>query len=186
MRGLVRNHVGTLTAVLTAVSLALVFAAALRIAPARALPRAPGAVLAAIPHVNAILSLAAIATIATGVRAIRLGAVERHRRRMLATVAIFGTFLVLYLYRVALEGPTAFGGPAVVQTYLYYPLLGVHVGLAILTVPLVYYVLLLAYAHPVADIPETNHPRVGRVAAALWLVSFVLGIAVYAMLYWLY
>jgi putative membrane protein len=186
VRAFVREHVGALTALLATVSLALVFAAALRVGPARALPEAPGWVLAAIPHVNAVVSLAAIATIATGVRAIRRGDVATHRRRMLATVALFGTFLALYLYRVALLGPTPFAGPSVVETYVYYPLLGVHVGLAILTVPLVYYVLLVAYGHEVAAIPATNHPRVGRVAAALWLVSFALGVAVYAMLYWVF
>jgi putative membrane protein len=32
----------------------------------------------------------------------------------------------------------------------------------------------------------TVHARVGRVAASLWLVSFVLGNAVYALLYVIY
>jgi len=34
--------------------------------------------------------------------------------------------------------------------------------------------------------PATNHPRVGRVAAVLWLVSFALGIVVYLPLYVVY
>jgi putative membrane protein len=186
MRGFVRSNTGVLTALLASASLALVFAAALRVEPARALPRAPGWLLAAIPHVNALVSLAAIGTILAGVRAIQRGNVDAHRRRMLATVVLFGTFLVLYLYRVALRGPTPFDGPPVLTTYVYYPLLGIHVSLAILTVPLVYYVLLLAYGHPIGNLPSTNHGRVGRIAAALWLVSFALGIVVYALLYWLF
>lgn len=184
MRTFVRDNVGPLTAVLAAVSLALVFAAALRVEPAQSLPRAPGWILSAIPHVNAGLSLSAIVAIVGGIRAIRHGDVDAHRRRMLATVALFGTFLVLYLYRVALEGPSAFEG-TLVPPIAYYALLAIHVSLAIVTVPLVYYVLLLAYAHPIVALSETNHPRVGRVAAALWLVSFALGVVVYAMLYWL-
>lgn len=186
MRAFVRSNVGPLTVVLAAVSLALVFAAALRIEPAQELPRAPAWVLATVPHVNAVVSGVAIVTILTGVRAIRRGHVAAHRRRMLATVGLFATFLVLYLYRVALLGPASFDGPAAFATYVYYPLLGIHVALAIVTVPLVYYVLLLAYGHTVAALRDTTHARVGRIAALLWLISFALGITVYALLYWLF
>ena len=58
-----------------------------------------------------------------------------------------------------------------------------HIGLAIVCVPLLYYVFLLALTHPVGDLPNTLHRRVGRVAASLWLVSFTLGTVVYLMLY---
>jgi putative membrane protein len=184
MQRTVREHVPALTALLSVVSLALVFAAAGRAVPAGAIPRAPGALLEAIPHVNAVVSLAAIGTILGGVRAIRRGNVVAHRRLMLSSFALFGTFLALYLYKVALVGPRGFAGPAWVEQFVYYPLLGVHMLLAIVCIPLVYYVLLLAYSHPVHELAATNHPRVGRVAATLWLVSFALGEAVYVLLYW--
>jgi putative membrane protein len=182
----VRRHVPALTGLLSAVALALVFAAALRVIPEWVLPRAPETVVHAIPHVNAVVSLTAIGTLVTGVRAIRRGDVARHRRAMLATTGLFAFFLVAYLYRVALEGPTAFTGPDVVAQFFYYPLLAVHILLAVLAVPLVIYVLLLALTHSVAELPETRHPRVGRVAATLWLVSFALGVIVYLMLYVVY
>jgi len=182
----VRRHVPALTGVLSVVSLALVFAAAGQAIPKSLLPRAPNAVLHAIPHVNAALSVTAVGTIVVGVRAIRRGNVARHRRAMLVTTALFATFLVAYLYRVALKGPTDFGGPSAVEQFLYFPLLGIHILLAIVAVPLVIYVLLLALSHPVAELPETRHPQVGRVAAALWLVSFVLGTVVYLLLYVVY
>lgn len=185
MQQRVREHVPALTAVLTVVSLALVFAAAGRALPADAIPRAPETLLDAIPHVNAVLSLAAIGTIVGGVRAIRRGNVVVHRRLMLSSFALFVTFLALYLYKVALTGPRGFSGAAWVERFVYYPLLGVHMLLAVVCIPLVYYVLLLAYSHPIHELSETNHPRVGRVAATLWLVSFGLGEAVYLLLYWL-
>jgi len=185
MQQQVREHVPALTAVLTVVSLALVFAAAGRAVPSGVLPRAPGTVLDAIPHVNAAVSLVAIGTILGGVRAIKRGDVVTHRRLMLSSFALFATFLVLYLYKVALTGPRGFSGAAWVEQFVYYPLLGVHMLLAIVCIPLVYYVLLLAYSHPVHELSETAHPRVGRVAAVLWLVSFALGEAVYVLLYWL-
>ena len=142
--------------------------------------------LAAIPHVNAVVSLAAIGTIGAGWRFIRRGEVGKHRTMMLTSLVLFVTFLVLYLYKVTPTGPAPFPGPDLVYRFAYLPLLAIHIGLAILCVPLLYYVLLLALTHPVAELPKMNHRKVGRVAASLWLVSFALGIVVYALLYLVY
>lgn len=180
-----REHVPALTALLTAVSLALVFGAALQLLPVDALP-SPDALLQAIPHVNAVVSLAAIGTIVAGVRAIRRGDVDRHRRLMLASFGLFALFLALYLYRVAIIGPTEFPGPAAVRTYVYLPFLFVHIAFAIVCVPFVFYALLTAGTRPVADVYGTRHRTAGRVAAALWFVSFSMGVAIYAMLYHLF
>jgi putative membrane protein len=181
-----RDRVPELTGVLTVVSLALVFGAALDFIPAAALPSAPEWVFAAIPHVNAVISVVAIATIVVGVRAIRRDDVARHRRAMLTTLGLFALFLVLYLYKVAVQGPTPFEGPAVIDQFVYLPLLVVHVLLAVVCIPLLYYVLLVALTRPVPEIRESLHPRIGRIAAALWLISFALGTAVYLLLYVLF
>lgn len=174
------------TALLTVVSLALVFAAALGVVPSGLLPRAPITVLDAIPPVNAVISLVAIGTITAGWRAIRRGQVRRHARLMSTSFGLFTAFLVLYLYRVALLGPKPFPGPAAVEQFLYLPVLAIHILLAIVCVPLLYYVLLVAATRPTSDIYDSLHPRVGRVAASLWLVSFSLGIVVFALLYVVY
>ncbi|MFB6269325.1 MAG: DUF420 domain-containing protein [Halobacterium sp.] len=184
--GSARRHVGSLTAVLSAASIALVIAAVRGFVPASALPRAPDAVLSAIPTVNAAVSALAIVTIVTGVRAIRRGDVRRHRAAMGSSALLFALFLALYLYRIVLEGTTHFGGPDAVYTFVYLPILIVHMGLAIVCIPLVYYALLLAGTRDVSEIPETSHAKVGRVAAALWVVSFALGIVVYLLLYVVY
>jgi len=183
VRTTVREHTLAVAAVLSTVALALVFAAALRVVPPELLPRAPTAVVDAIPHVNALVSAVAFVVVVLGVRAIRAGEVEHHRKRMGTAFGLFAVFLVAYLYRVALEGPTAFPGPAAVEQFVYYPVLGIHILLAIVCVPLVIYTLLLALTHSVAELPETRHPTVGKAAASLWLVSFVLGTVVYLMLY---
>lgn len=186
VRTVIRDHVVLATAGLTAVSLALVFGAVLGALPGWLLPRPPDGVLAAIPHANAAISLAAILAIARGWLWIRAGAVRRHRLAMLLATGLFASFLALYLYRVTLLGPTAFAGPVAVYRWVYLPVLGVHVTLAMLCIPLVYYVLLIGLTHPVAVIPTTAHPRVGRIAATLWLVSFTLGLVVYLLLYGVY
>lgn len=182
LRARVRDHVPATAAALSAVSLALVFAAALRAIPAETLPRAPSPVVDAIPHLNAAVSVAALVAIVAGVRAIRRGNVERHRRLMGSAVGLFGAFLAGYLYRVALVGPTRFSAPGVLET-AYSAILAVHITLAVVCVPLLFYTLLLAWSHPVADLPQTNHRRVGRVAAPLWAISFALGLVVYLLVY---
>jgi putative membrane protein len=174
-----------LTAVLSVVSLTAVFATAGGFVPPSLLPRV-GPLVAAVPHVNVLLSGSALVTIAVGVRAIRRGQVARHRAAMVATTLLFLSFLALYLYRIALEGPSDFPGSGAVYRLVYLPVLAVHILLAVVSIPLVYYVLLLAATRPVSAIRESPHPRVGRLAASLWFVSFALGIVVYLLLYVLY
>ncbi|WP_336325306.1 DUF420 domain-containing protein [Halovenus sp. HT40] len=185
MQSQAREHVPALTGILTAVSLALVFAAVGGAVPDGLLPRIEG-VVSAIPHINAVLSLAAIGTISYGVVSIRRGEIRQHRAAMLASTGLFALFLLLYLYRVSLEGPTTYPGPDLLYQYIYLPMLAIHILLAILCIPFVYYALLLASTHPVSQLPNTNHPRAGRIAAALWLISFVLGVLVYLQLYVLF
>ncbi|GAB3675339.1 DUF420 domain-containing protein [Halopiger thermotolerans] len=182
-----RDHVRELAAVLSIVSLAVVFAAAGGRIPQSTVPTAPEWVLDLIPHVNAAISATAIGTITVGWRAIRRGNVDRHRLAMLASFALFVAFLAFYLYRlVATGGPQPFPGPDPVYQYVYLPVLAIHILLAIVCVPLVYYALLLAGAYRIDELPRTSHARFGRLAASLWLVSFSLGIVVYVLLHVVY
>jgi len=185
MQAYAREHVGGLTAVLSAISLALVFGAVLGYVPETVLVRVDPLV-DVIPHLNVVISALAIGTILRGVRAIRRRDIETHRASMLASAGLFALFLVLYLYRISLEGPSEFGGPDAVYQYLYLPMLAIHILFAIIAVPVVYYVLLLATTRPVSALPETPHARVGRVAATLWLTSFALGICIWLMLHVLF
>lgn len=180
-----RNHVPAIAGLLSLVSLALVFGAVLG-AFEGTLPRAPAAVLDAIPHVNAAISLVAIGTIASGWRAIRRGEIRKHRALMVVSLVLFVSFLALYLYKVSLEGPATFPGPETIYQFVYLPILAIHILLAIVCIPLLYYVLLLAVTHPITEIPRTNHRQVGRIAAALWMISFALGVVVYLLLYVIY
>ena len=180
-----KDHVTGVAALLSVVSVALVFAAAGGVLPANALPES-SALVAAVPHLNAAISVAAIAAIAGGVRAIRRGDVDRHRSLMATAFVLFVAFLALYLYKIVIAGPSEFGGPDPVYRFVYLPVLAIHVLLAVVTIPPLYYVLGVGLTHPVEEIPRTRHPRLGRVAATLWTVSFALGIVVYLLLYVVY
>lgn len=180
-----REHVPELTGILSVVALALVFSAVGGLIPADVLPHHDGLV-AAIPHLNAAISLAAIGTITYGVRSIRQGQVRRHRRAMLTSTLLFASFLVLYLYRLTVEGTTVFDGPTMVRQFVYLPMLAIHILFAIVCIPVVFYALLLAGTHSVSELRETSHARAGRIAATLWVISFALGFAVYLFLYVLF
>ena len=182
----VRDHVPVLTGLLTVVSLTLVFGAVLGFLPVQALPRPPQWALDAIPHVNAAIAVVAFVVIVRGWRLIRQGRVQAHRRAMLVGLGLFVAFLSLYLYRVALEGTTGFGGPDVVNSFVYLPTLAVHMVLAVVCIPLLFYVALVGLTYPVSEIPLSKHPRIGRIAAALWLTSFAMGTGVYLLLYVLF
>lgn len=181
----IKQNVPAVTGVLTVLSLGFVFGAVLRVIPASVVPHASG-LTAVIPHLNAVISLTAIVLISTGWYFIRNDAIEKHRYAMVGSFGLFVAFLALYLYRVILEGPTEFVGPSAVKTYVYLPVLAIHITLAIVCIPLLYYVLLLALTRPVSELYATNHRRVARVAAPLWLISFFLGVVVYGLLYVVY
>ena len=183
MQRTLRRHVPLITTLLTVVSLVVVIAAVRQLVPEVVLPPLPDSVLHGIPHANAAISALAIGTIGYGWRSIRDGKIERHRQAMGASFLLFLAFLGLYLLRVAIEGPTTFDGPEALKLWVYYPVLGIHMLFAIVCLPLVYYVLLLAATHAPSELGGTAHPRVGRVAASLWLVTFALGIVVYLLLY---
>jgi len=181
-----RENVPLLTALLSVVSLALVFGAVGGIIPSSLLPRASDAVLEAIPHFNAAVSATAIVTIVLGWRAISRENVQQHKAFMLTSFGLFAAFLVAYLYRLTLVGTAEFPGPELVYSYVYLPFLAVHILLAIACVPFVFYALLLAATRPYQELYHTRHAQVGFVAAVLWLISFSMGIGVYLMLHHVY
>ncbi|WP_330632489.1 DUF420 domain-containing protein [Halocatena halophila] len=182
MSSFARDHVLGLTAILTIGSVGVVFGAVLGFIPTEQLPHHDG-LLVAIPHLNALISAVAIGFILGGWRFIKRDMVERHRRSMMSALFLFIAFLALYLYRVTIEGPTTFAGPETIKSYLYLPLLAIHIALAIICLPLLYYVLLLGLTRSVVEIYDTRHRTIGRIAAPLWLISFALGIVVYLLLY---
>lgn len=155
------------------VAVALVFAAAGGLIPHSILPYPPEWFLEAIPHINVVLSLSAIGTIIYGWQAIKQRQIEQHKFAMLLTLALFATFLTLYLYRlIVLGGPSPYTGPETLYQFVYLPVLFSHIVFAVVCIPLVFEALSLAITRPIGDLPNTRHATVGRFAAALWIISF--------------
>lgn len=154
--------------------------------PDTLVPKVSDGVLQLTPHLNAALVSLALVSLLIGYRAVRNDDLKTHARAMLTAALLFFGFLGLYLLRLANEGLTEFRGPDDIYGYVYLPVLVVHMVLAGVSVPLVIYNLYVGARADTSEIPHTSHPRVGRVAAPLWGVSFILGAVVYLLLHQLY
>lgn len=135
-----------------------------------------------IPPVNTGLVALVGLLILAGVHQIRRGRVERHRRLMISATTVFAVFLVLYMVRMVVHGPTSFTAmnptaPGWASTF-YYAFLGTHMALALVTVALVPVVL-----HRARERRWEDHRRLATKVAPLWLVSIIMGIAVYFLLF---
>jgi putative membrane protein len=61
-------------------------------------------------------------------------------------------------------------------------MLGIHIFLSVVAVPVVLYAAILGLTHTPDELRQTSHARVGRIAAVAWSVSLFLGIITYLML----
>jgi putative membrane protein len=61
-------------------------------------------------------------------------------------------------------------------------MLAVHVLLSVVSVPVVLHAVVLGLTHSPSELPETIHPRVGRIAVVAWTLSLALGVFTYVLL----
>jgi len=135
-----------------------------------------------LPHIIAVNNGITIATILAGWLFIKRRLIKLHRAFMVTSLALILNFLLLYLTRVSLGGIKSYQGPEFLHLFVYLPLLFIHLALAVVSLPLVIYVFLIGITSNFNEIPKTKHPKVGRVAVILWLLSLTTGIFVYFML----
>lgn len=127
--------------------------------------------------VNACFNaLSAILAVAAWTR-IRRKDVPRHRALMLAALGSSTCFLIGYLTRIALYGDTHFRGVSWTRP-LYFVLLGSHVVLAAVIVPLIGRTVYLALRRRF-----DAHRRIARFTLPLWAYVSTTGVLVYLMLY---
>lgn len=134
-------------------------------------------------HAIAVVNLAATACLIAGWRYVKRGEIERHAKSMTAAFALILLFLLLYLPKVGGGGekrlvdsvpdPIALG---------YFLMLAIHIVLSAIAMPVVIYAFLLGISHTPAELRDSVHPRVGRIAAASWVLSLVLGVVTYVIL----
>ncbi|MEW6776956.1 MAG: DUF420 domain-containing protein [Bdellovibrionota bacterium] len=131
-----------------------------------------------LPHLNGALNATSAGLLLCGLWAI-LKKKDRvlHQKFIVAALSVSIVFLVSYLLRMSLTGPTKFPELGWIRTtYLW--ILGTHTILAVINVPLVIRTVYLAHKE---RLPE--HRRWARVTFPIWLYVSVTGVVVYWMLY---
>jgi putative membrane protein len=136
-------------------------------------------------HAIAVINSATVICLAAGWYWIRNDDVEKHRKAMSAAFTLILLFLVFYLLKTGGGGRKEIVAGAPLRS-LYLGMLAIHIVLSVLAVPLVLYAITLGITHTPAELRETAHAKVGRIAVSTWLISLVLGVVAYLMLTFYY
>ncbi len=180
-RSRLREHPAAATAVLSAVGYVLVGGTLTGALPGVVFPDVARSTVNLLSHAIAVVNTLATVSLVAGWYWIRKGDVRRHKVAMVTAFTLILVFLVLYLLKIGGGGRKEFVGPPLVRT-AYLAMLAVHVVLSIVSVPVVLYALVLGVTHTPAELAQSIHPRVGRVAAAAWVISLTLGVLTYVLL----
>ncbi len=186
-RSRARSSPRATVAVLSVVGYALVVGTLVGLIPATVFPRLSQAQVELFSHAIAAVNTVATLLLILGWKWIREGKVMRHRMAMGSAFGLILVFLVLYLLKIGGGGTKEMvGAPELVYT-AYLVMLGVHILLSVVSVPVVLYALTLGLTHSPRELrAETPHRTVGRVAAASWILSLSLGVVTYLLLNWVY
>ena len=130
-----------------------------------------------LPPFNTALIVVSGVFLVLGLLFIRRKEIARHQASMLTATLFASLFLVVYVARYVLYLPKHFEGEGPLRVF-YFAVLGSHMVLAVLQMPLVLAVLWLALRGRF-----DRHRRWARIAAPIWLYVVVTGWLVYAMLY---
>lgn len=186
-RSFARSHPRVTTAVLSVIGLTLVIGTFLRVIPASVFPYLSRETVDLFSHAIAVINTVTAVVLALGWKWIREGNVEKHRKAMISAFSLILLFLVLYLLKIGGGGTKHIGDAPELVGLLYFVMLVVHIGLSVVSVPVVLYAITLGLTHTPRELrDETPHAKVGRVAAGAWIVSLVLGVVTYLILNWGY
>ncbi len=132
-------------------------------------------------HLIALVNTVTLTLLILGWFWIRRGDVKKHPFCMTTAFILILVFLILYLLKTGGGGRKEFVGPWTPKL-LYLLLLGIHILLSIVSVPLVVYTLVLGWTRSIKRLPDSPHGTIGRYAAGAWIISLALGIVAYVLL----
>ena len=180
---LAREHPRALTAILTVVGYVVVVGTLY--GDVGLYPEISESTVDALAAAIAVVNSLTVGCLLAGVYWIRNDEPRKHRAAMVAAFSLILVFLVLYLLKTGGGGRKEIVEGAPLRGY-YLGMLGIHILLSVVSVPLVLYQVTLGLTHTTAELRETAHATVGRVAVSAWLVSLVLGVVAYLMLAFFY
>ena len=130
-----------------------------------------------LPPFNTGLIVVSGVFLLVGLFFIRRKQVALHRGSMLTATTFAALFLVVYVARYFLYATKHFEGEGAIRVF-YFAVLGSHMVLAVVQVPLVLAVLAFALRGQF-----TRHRRLARITTPIWLYVVLTGWLVYGMLY---
>lgn len=178
-----REHPGAITAVLTVAGYVAVVGTLY--GDVGIYPEISESTVDLLAHAIAVVNTLTVASLLAGFYFIRRGDVRRHRTAMILAFSLIVLFLVFYLLRAGGGGRKEIVAGAPLRS-LYLAMLAIHILLSMVAVPMVLYALTLGLTHTPRELAGSIHPRVGRIAVAVWTVSLVLGVVTYLMLAFYY
>lgn len=170
------------TAAISLVGYALVFGTFGGVLP---FPSISDATVILLSDAIAVVNAAALTAIVAGVYFIKTDQIRRHRAAMLTAFALILAFLVMYLLKVGGGFEKEILAEGAVW-WAYIVMLAIHVLLSAISVPVVVHAVVLGLTHSVAELRDSAHARVGRIAVAAWGLSLFLGLVTYVMLNHIY
>ena len=126
--------------------------------------------------INATINSAVSFLLIAGFIAVKSKRFLLHKRIMLTSIILSSIFLISYICHHLLAGETKFGGTGTIR-YVYYFILGTHVLLAAIILPLI---LFTAYRALIGEYEK--HKKLVRITWPLWFYVAVTGVIVYFMI----
>ena len=126
--------------------------------------------------VNAAINSSVSFLLIAGFIAVKSKRFLLHKRIMITAIILSSLFLISYICHHLLTAETKFGGTGTVR-YVYYFILGTHVVLAGIILPLI---LFTAYRALITEWPQ--HVKIAKFTWPIWLYVSVTGVIVYLMI----
>ncbi|MBS1919724.1 MAG: DUF420 domain-containing protein [Bacteroidetes bacterium] len=140
------------------------------------LNRQPGFDVHVFALISAIINSMVVLLLLLGLLAVKLKKYLIHKRVMIASIFLSSLFLISYICHHLLAPETKFGGIGAIR-YVYYFILGTHILLAGIILPLI---LFTAYRALVGE--YSKHKKMVRFTWPLWFYVAATGVIVYWMI----
>lgn len=128
------------------------------------------------PMFNAIINGTCTILLLFSLRAIKQKKIDLHKKLNITTFLLSAVFLILYVIYHFFVTHTVYGGEGVMKT-IYLTILGLHIVLAALVLPLI----LVAFYFGLNNKID-KHRKIVRFAYPIWLFVTISGVVVYLMI----
>jgi putative membrane protein len=136
----------------------------------------PGFDVHVFARINAVINSIVAVLLLTGLLAVKLKEYMVHKWIMITSIILSSLFLISYICHHLLAPETKFGGAGTIR-YIYFFILGTHILLAGIILPLV---LFTAYRALVGE--YAKHKKLVRITWPVWFYVAVTGVIVYWMI----